>query len=1069
MGCLENGGRCLARKKLYTGHFRSRRLLHSAFWSHGAGDIDLPSWWVLLLRLPQNIGPCLSATATDSAFSGTSYHFLDGEFLDFLYPGRTWALLQSFVRNDTLRKGFLSQRLRHRSRTYTSDASDILVRYGKESVNDEASAGEVCVLPVTEGTSRDQTASRDQELGELDGLLALNNPKLHAEEVWSIYTHTRDASLPLSSTRTIRLLHYLSMSLRSTDLERCRSLFDEMRTSERRAIHYSHTINAMLKLGDLETALAIHREALSRIQGSVGTSRILQYTVEGRNWPVAIRTWNEYWDHKQLYFERPDLWAGVDSLPFPEMMNAAKSAAEYAVEMAEASVDEAIKVRDFALQLIMRTFKAVPTEIELRDHRDLFDKAARLKEPSQHLFETAIHQLLATEDRACKDSAIAYYTNMKRNTNLVPSKDLLHAIIRMFSDTHNGNGAQMILQDFRQYHGSPTAFAYRQSIQVLASKGRSQEVEEVLLESLAQYRTLRDVRVLNSLLYASYIRADQLQVVQNFQRLSVEFGVTPDLTSWNTVIKTFTRVNDVEGSIDWYERLRSSGLRPDAGTFSSLMAVHTHRGDADAVAALLRVAADEGIQADVNMINQEVQLAVNNDQLDDAYRLIQSSTNVTPDRSKLTRMWNSLLAAYAMRRDLESVSGIQKAMEDTSVPFNGQTYAILMQALAIKKQSGSAWNILKLIRKQKQVEVTAFHYAIVMGGFLATEEYIHIFHVYKSMIKHNVAPSLSTQNMLIRAAARIDMERTTQDNLLVRAQSVLDETLANLDPGQLTPLGPSKSLGTQTLDIATTSSYFQYLIFVYGERKSFDHVSELWDRYVERSMDIRPGIDVRPPVEMLSALMVTHLHQHEHEEVERCWYLAAAKMEQLTRRSKTCDISKPGWVNPARRFMLSRPLHIYLDSLSAQQKVDNMISTVTEHRASGYELVNRTWNLYVKSLALNDRPRQAFETCERELIQDWPGWEYMKVRPWRLISLKRNIRNAQPDKLGIYRRLPEYPTLVALAAAYINVRSRSSGRTEVSEAADLSRIAPKTMETVVNLPKLDDHVQAEFLGGYDQL
>ena len=936
-------------------------------------------------------------------------------------------------------------------------------------MNDELSAGEIHAVVGSEDASHDGTTSKDQVIGDFDRLLALFNPKVDAEEVWSTYTSTRDTSIPISSTRTIRLLHYLSMSPRSKDLERCKLLFDEIHISERRAIHYSHTINAMLKLGALETALAIHHEALSRIQGSVGTSRILQYTVEGRNWPVAIRTWSEYWNHKQLFFERPDLWTGVDSLPFPELMNAAKSVADYAVEMAEASVDEAIRVRDFALQLITRTFQAVPTEIELRNHRDLFNKAARLKEPSHHLFEAVIYQLLAAEDRASKDSAITYYTDMKKNTNLVPSQNLLHAIMRMFSDTRNGDGAQMMLQDFRQYHGAPTASAYRRAVKVLASKGRSQEVEGLVLESIALYRRLKDIKLLNNLLYASYIRADQFQVVQNFQRLSTEFGVTPDLYSWNTVIKTFIRINDVEGATDWYERLRRSELQPDAATFSSLMAGHAKRGHADAIAELLRVAADEGIRSDVNMINQEVQLAVNNDQLDDAYRLIQSSTNITQNRSDLTRMWNSLLAVYAMRRDLESVSGIQKAMEDSSVPFNGQTYATLMQALAIKKQSGSAWNILKLIRKQKQVEVTAFHYAIVMGGFLATKEYIHMFHIYKSMVKHNISPSLSTQNMLLRAAARVDLKRTTQNDLLVRAESVLDETLAKLDPGQLTPLGPSKSLGTQTLDIATTSSYFQYLIFVYGNRKSFSHVSELWNRYIERSMEARPGVDVESPIEMLNALMITHLHQNEHEEVERCWYLAMAKMEQLTRRSKTGDVSKPGWVNPARRFMLSRSLQIYLQSLSTQQKVDDMISTVTEYRTSGYELVSRTWNLYVKSLALYDRPLQAFEACERELIQDWPGWEYMKVRPWRLISLKRNIRKAQPDKLDTYRRMPEYATLVALAAAYINVRSRGSGRVDVSEVADLGRAAPKTMETVVNLPKLDDHVQAELLGGYDQL
>src|SRR6187402_1293094 len=83
-GCLESGSlrRLLpaSRKTL-----KSRRTLHSSFWSHGASDLELSPLWTALVR---------AADAVDQGqktSTGTT-----GMLLDFLYPAGTVNFLRQY-------------------------------------------------------------------------------------------------------------------------------------------------------------------------------------------------------------------------------------------------------------------------------------------------------------------------------------------------------------------------------------------------------------------------------------------------------------------------------------------------------------------------------------------------------------------------------------------------------------------------------------------------------------------------------------------------------------------------------------------------------------------------------------------------------------------------------------------------------------------------------------------------------------------------------------------------------------------------------------------------------------
>lgn len=73
---------------------RSQRMLHSSFWAHGAGGLDLPPWVVSMLPTPNDLPLKHDSTGSKGrGRSSSTAQSQDGVFLDFLYPPQALAWL----------------------------------------------------------------------------------------------------------------------------------------------------------------------------------------------------------------------------------------------------------------------------------------------------------------------------------------------------------------------------------------------------------------------------------------------------------------------------------------------------------------------------------------------------------------------------------------------------------------------------------------------------------------------------------------------------------------------------------------------------------------------------------------------------------------------------------------------------------------------------------------------------------------------------------------------------------------------------------------------------------------
>ena len=1056
--CLKNGGHVIGRatKNL----FRSRRCLHSAFWSHGAGNIDLPSWWIFFLQTTDSNRECQSQRKAHSPGERVS-GAIQEIFLDFLYPVQTLALIRR-LRRSTSAHQRASQSLKYSCRNFTSIAEDVIV--GVKATGSEGAA---------ETSATSEAGRTVEEIREdIDRVLARKDQRGYYDQLWRSYQDLLEKSENLSPNDLTKMLRSLGTSKRIVDLERLVALFESIPVQQRQAIHYSYAVSAALSLKDLGTAIAVHDEARRRIRGFIGTSAILAYTVQHGNWQEAVNIWQPFWAHKLAYYATPELWTKVDTLPFSRLMGRAASAAEFAISTTETvGYDAAAAHREFALELVRRLVKRQVTSFDVNRHWKMIEKVRMLDASEITIPKDALSQLLSIKSHEYENQALRLYRVLRKASRFSPTRELLTAITEVMISQKGSLGIFMVIDDWRKYHGALPPSMAISITRVLAQIGELEATQKLFRDFVSEHGIPKSPDMYFAMLHVFNRRADTTGTVRMWDELRKVYNFKPDVKAWNLVISTFTRVGDLDGALNWFDKLREEGVKPSSRTLFSLMSLHGKKGDRNAVEDLLRLAQAEDIEPSILMIDTLVTANIQDERLDEAEQLVVEATKMPLEGSR-NFMWNNLLNAYAFRKDVTKVSALHKKMQEFGVTPDSMTYAALMTSLAVVKQPDTAAKIMKTIMPRAKVTSTTIHYAILMGGYLATKQYGKVFKLYQDMLHENLTPTMSTQNVLLRAAASVDRENqdaeteTGKEIAYTRAQQTFDQALANLDPMELAASEPRKFVADRPINEAFSSTYFEYLIFLYGNNAAFDKVSELYDTYIKTVPKFtNQNIEASPPVRLLSALMITNLRDKNYPEVDRCWSLAMAKAQQLARESTSLYTTEPVSILHSRRFILSLPLSQYISALQTQNRLSDLIATISAIQDLGFVLTSPNWNAYIRALASSPNPSHqayAFQLCEQELMPYWPGWKFF--RDPRFMKKNKFQPISRATHLIPQKRMPAYITLVELARAYLLAKQRRGGEPSIR---DLAGMAPRTVDAVNNMPRLEDAAQTLILRGGD--
>ncbi|KFY09835.1 hypothetical protein V491_07943 [Pseudogymnoascus sp. VKM F-3775] len=1024
---------------------KSRRMLHSAFWNHGAMDLELsPLWQVLIQGAAQNDSP-METNESDSS---------GGTMLDFLYPSGALNIIRQYSPWTPDRAEFRRPRGLGRigQRLYTSAAGDgsVVVSRRAEEVgsHDEDNSMEQYMDWKAQHLKDDGTSVFLQSISES----ARTNDY---EEAWRQFGQlSPDKQLALAP----QLLSYLITSNRPVDADRIVSVFDTIRDQAGHS-SYEALVNAHVILRNHEDAASVHLESLATFRKPTASDRLLGSLIQYGRWDMAFDAWKTV---KDMGSASPrngqDIWARVVHLPNvnERVLQMVAGFTSHLPDTPGLDLSRQLPVDKVEFITDALTAALFPQhDFSEANFLSIFTQLERLGLATESIYQNTILKLLKMD----RTKMVVRLYRKFRQTNGILTTHILDAILKIFCKYKSNMGMHQILEDWVRYFDKPSSPAYRMVMTAFASQGNVEAVKGLWKKYLERqtYGRIRNADDLLPLMHVHAKRGEVDDVVNIFENMGTEYGVVPNIKHTNILLNAYGKAHAVDKAFEHYSRLLDSDVRPDKITIGTMMGICTQRGDATAARELYNSAAALGIRPNVAMIDCLVLGDIQNGDIDRAEETCVKALTMALDGPK-TRMWNYLLVAYGMGRDLENVSRVHRIMGSSNIPPDTYTYSALMQALAVAGQPSRAWKILTEVMPEAGVQATEFHYAVVMGGFIATKELDMVFHVKDHMLRRpeGLKPGFSSNIQIMKAAIMDDSRRIQSgdaDTNFAKAEDYFFQFLMNTDRQELAS-SPRKGMGHEPLDVAYSAAYFDFYMFICGQHRAFDRVKQLYDDFMQRLPEDRRS---QPPIRILNALMVSRLKENDHVGVREAWEFALMRAKE---RGK--PISGNNSLLYSHRLSLCRPLSTLIKSLAAQNKLTQLEGTIADIRSFGFELDSNNWNLYVQALTNAHKYQEAFSVCEKRLMPGWLGWAMIRqVEPRRnRLSLKDRARKRDPTYLR-----PIYHTILMLSRAYLDMEGSYSTAGQAYHVLKyVDQHCPLTLNAIQTMRRTEDDLEKEILG-----
>ncbi|KAK8079826.1 coxI translation protein CYA5 [Apiospora hydei] len=1035
-----------------TKSFQTRRQLHTAFWQHGAADVELSNAWQALMH-----GVFDSANMESSRPEGlaSAPAIRASTFLlDFLYPSGTVAFLRRFSPASIDR--FDPQRppqsfAKVSPRLYTSSAS---LRQANTDSQGEGSAQQEHAGALAEETeSSDGLATAENGVGDvarnrsyakqLATLLARDDPE-DADQVWHHYSALDAQSREAYRAQT---LFFLSKTHRVTDSWKITELFQHLGPDQWESYSFLAGLTAQMNLGNEQEALDIFGKAIGLSQISdpaliEALDMLLASALKSTSLESAAKTWRFY----EPLSKRLDFGGITSQLPrVASVPGLAEKVLGFRHYFTSEEKTLPVKGRKPLLKLLVRraVVNCADNQVEplLRLTKDplAFEEFLRPFNPNRRKLHISVYKIY----RALKGAS--------------PSHAVLHETFRAFIGLSQNSaklaGAELLWGDWHKFHESPSRRAFQKFMGFYASQGDKERVFSLWSDYMTQFASLNVLQgddTFTHLLQVHAVREEVEHVQSIFDDISGKFGIQPNRHCWNILLNAHVKAGDYENAIRVFDDL-SVAVGPDRYSYGTLMQMTASRGDLGFTVDLYRRGRRKNIiDNDSATLAALVEAYCQNEHFHEAEDVcIRSARRGLKD----TWLWNRLLHAYGIRRNLASINRLLNVMTDLDVPYDDYTYQELLLGLALCRQPQHALALLAVAIKERAFEVQEDHFHILMGAFIKTGEPHLVVRVHKLMEECGIQPTSSTMTQVMTALTQWhkmppeSRRNTSFTNSVAKSIRAFYKSFGpskNEAPRRWSTRNSQTPAGSRLLESDRAAFQISRLIYLFTQMKDMTRVQELVDLYRE----VVYGDKKSPkqlPIQLLDSMMWAEYSEKNYEGVRAIWDMmfATAKDGGLSADWVEGDATTPK-ISPRHVYVLSGSLEVMQHMCMALEDAVTLRKLMEEVRTAGFEIDSKNWNLHVQYLVRLKAYEPAFDICEEWLMPTWTGWAVARA--------KANMKNELPLDLrrrGAAPRFMRIPLVLEAARLMRHVESNT----------------PRSHRAIMSMTAVNSDVERQILEG----
>jgi pentatricopeptide repeat-containing protein PET309 len=541
-----------------------------------------------------------------------------------------------------------------------------------------------------------------------------------------------------------------------------------------------------------------------------------------------------------------------------------------------------------------------------------------------------------------------------------------------------------------------------------------------------------DLYRLNALLRVHMSRGNSTNVQAEFDAIVAQFPLAKTFRSlWHKIIRSLTRDNNFPQAFRTaLIQMPNAGLLPNRHTILHLLRLCGWSADTSAVLVVLNIAEKYNVPLNEWMVRSIIHahLKSHPGALAEEFERVFATHQInreTWSKEAMATMMNEILIMIANRRDFRSANRIYNRMVEEQLPIKRSTYWALTCLLTNLYQTDQALHLVQNIMPARGIRPNAPFYARLMRGYSIEKRWESILQIRQEIKDRGLAEDVICRQKYLQARAMIARGDPLQDPHIL----ALLKDLLHKDSKTGAWLREESPIWFRY----PTDTYFSVLLDAYCDIRAVDMVQAIQEVYWNFSkVHDRSG---DPPLGIIRAFMKVALNAGNHDLVAEFWgkslkilseyvkemahtlsripdmvmdgesvgsnELFAADeggendnnpSESSSPKSKTDPLlpgeskgpgqddkenNKPD--NPpvsqiSVAHLLSKPLMMYISSLSMQEKYQAIIDTVRDIQDSGFILTTKAWNYYVQVLSLSSEPAYilaAFRAAEIHLMPNY--------------------------------------------------------------------------------------------------
>ncbi|KAI0426689.1 hypothetical protein F5Y09DRAFT_318266 [Xylaria sp. FL1042] len=1079
---------------------RSTRQLHTAFWQHGAADVELSKAWQTLMHGTldsSDTGSVLSSSSSSSEQARSPSLSASAFLLDFLYPTGAAVLM----RRPSPASRDPSHRLRFRTRpTRPSHVSPRLYNSSLRHPRPESQSSSPAREQTDAATERHEFEDGVQNKKapfshKSNGLQPQATPHSHTHlvvierilknqnfgEIDLLWRHYKSLDEHSQNTYSRKILAFLSQPAGISNSWKISELFHALNIVNWDNDAFVAGVSAEINLQNLSQALSIFERGLPLANldntALVNALDLLLASALGspttdllekiwRLYPEMTARWN--FDNIAGDLKHCTSVSGIADkvMMFPEYIVARLS-------------DSSSKETDHeALQVLQRIL--VRRALVSCEYSQVIPLLLLTKDPLA--FEEYTRSAHWRNQRRVLPDVYAIYRELPGSS---PSHAVLHCVFNAYTEMASSYakmiaGVKLLWDDWHRFHGVPSRRAYQKHLAFYAAQGNKERVYSMWTKYVEQFRDDPIVNIFDAsegsdtfahLLHVQAVNAEPDEAQRIFDDMVNKFKRQPSAYEWNILLNACVKADDYNGAIATFDRL-CQAIEPDRYSYGTLMQMAGSRGDLAFTVELYRRARNSNIFANDAMLSSLIDAYCQNDLFKEAEDVC---TRAAAKGIITTRMWNKLLYYNALRRDLASINRILNNMADRNIPYNQFTYQQLLLGLALCRQSQHALHLLTVALKENVFKVTPAHFQIVMSALLRTREPTMIRRLCLLMNEHGIPITEDVVFRLSQSFGQWEHLSPKQQRRRSKTQWLGDAlrtffSIYGYESGTKTDARPSSSAKpvrrSELLRSGGEVYQFSTMMYIFAQLNDSVRVHELVELY--RCVFQGPNDEGILPFTMLNAVMLSGLQDQQYNRVRSTWRLLfeTAKVEARSAdfNEDLPDINK---ISPRYRSSLSGGLRVMQEILFKENNALSLQELIKEVQEAGFEVDSKNWNYHVQVLVQMRQYKAAFTVCEKVLMPNWTGWHTVRS--------KEAMRNALPLETRRKGSSPRYlrptaTTLYRLAQAYLELDKLSPWSSDAATTLrEIESDGMQVVRAIKSMVRVYSNLEDEIFGSLDSI